>query len=120
MNPSNDIVIESPRDLARLIKKTKLVVVKFSASWCGPCKSKSFLDSFKALKLKYKDIPDVEFVNLDVDKNSDIIEDKEYYSITIDSVPTIMITRNGDFTKKYEGTGCINKIDEYLFKSLSN
>jgi thiol-disulfide isomerase/thioredoxin len=116
----NEVEIESPKDLARLIKKTKLVVIKFSASWCGPCKSKSFLDSYNSLKLKYKTIPDVDFVEFDIDKNSNIIDDSEFYNISIDSVPSLMITRNGNFTKKYEGTGCINNIDEYLMKSLSN
>ncbi len=116
----NDVEIESSKDLAKLIKKTKLVVIKLSASWCGPCKNKTFLESYNLLKLKYKTNTLVDFIEFDIDKNANIIEDREFYDISIDSIPTLMITNNGNFTRKYEGTACINDINEYLIKSLSN
>lgn len=106
--------IKTPKDLAILIKKNLLVIIKISASWCEPCKNKKFLESYYNLKLNFSKDTRVKFVELDIDDNSEIIGDKKYYDVEIDSVPTFLIAKNGSFIKKYIGGGHLNEIYEYL------
>ncbi len=107
--------INSSQKLARLIKENTCVIIKISASWCGPCKNKEFLANYHKLKDNYSGVSDVKFVELDIDANSDIIEDKNYYDIEVNSVPTFLISKNGCFTRKYEGTTHLQSINKYLY-----
>ena len=107
--------INSSQKLARLIKENTCVVIKISASWCGPCKNKEFLTNYNKLKDNYSGIKDIKFVELDIDDNSDIIEDKDYFDIEVKSVPTFFISKNGCFTRKYEGTTHLQSINKYLY-----
>lgn len=106
--------ITNPKDLAILIKKNYILVIKISASWCGPCKNKKFLEEYKQIKNNYNNIKGVKFIELDIDDDSDLIEDKTYYNMEIDSVPCFLITKNGCFTRKYVGGGYLDQINQYL------
>lgn len=110
--------INSPKDLALTIKKNLMVVIKITASWCGPCKNQVFLESYQNLKSKYLSKQNIKFVELDIDSDSDILEDEEYYKIKIDSIPTFLISSNGSFTKKFMGTGFLINIDEYITDTI--
>ena len=111
--------ISTPKDLALAIKKHKMVIIKISASWCGPCKNKKFLESYHKLKSTYSKLSDIKFVELDIDDNPDIIENKKYYDIDINSIPTFLITKNGSFTKKYVGGGYLDEIDKYILETFN-
>lgn len=122
MEKESDLIsisISSSKDLALLIKQNYIVVIKISASWCGPCKNKKFLHDYHQIKSKYENMSGVKFVELDVDDDSDIIEDTKYYKIDIDSVPTFLISKKGSFTRKYIGCGYFEQIDEYLNEKLN-
>lgn len=106
--------IKNSKDLALMIKSKSMVIIKISASWCGPCKNKKFLESYHKLKSNFSYIDSVKFIELDVDEDCDIITNKKYYDIDIDSVPTFLISKNGSFTKKYIGCGFLNEINDYL------
>lgn len=108
--------INTSQKLAKLIKENTCVVIKISASWCGPCKNKEFLNNYHKLKDNYADISNVKFVELDIDNNSDIIEDKNYFDMEVNSVPTFLISNNGSFTRKFEGTSCLQMINQYLYE----
>ena len=112
--------ISSSKDLALIIKQNYIVVIKISASWCGPCKNKKFLQEYHKIKSNYQNNSGVKFVELDVDDDSDIIEDTKYYKIDIDSVPTFLISKKGSFTRKYVGGGYLEQINEYLNEKLKN
>jgi thiol-disulfide isomerase/thioredoxin len=108
--------IKTSKDLAIAIKKNLLVIIKISASWCGPCKNKKFLESYHNLKLNFSNNNNIKFIELDIDRDSEIIVDKKYYDLEIDSVPTFLLAKNGSFTKKFVGGGYLNEINEYILE----
>ncbi|KAK8586873.1 hypothetical protein V6N13_085892 [Hibiscus sabdariffa] len=68
------------------VKETpKLMVIDFSASWCGPCK---FMEP--ALNDMAAKFTDVEFVKLDVDELPDVAQE-----FGVQAMPTFVLLKNG-------------------------
>ena len=59
-------------------------------------------------------------MELDVDEDSDIIEDERYYKIEVDSVPTFLISKKGSFVRKFVGGGYLEEINNYLERCALN
>ena len=108
------------KNLAIEIKKNKIVLIKISASWCGPCQNKNFLESYHKLKSNYANHDDIKFIEFDVDNDSEIIENKKYYNIEVVSVPTFIIAKNGNFTRKFEGGGYLDEINKYIADAINS
>ena len=68
------------------LKNNELVVVDFTASWCGPCR----MIGPKFAKLS-EEHPDVKFVKVDVDKNSETSE-----ACHISAMPTFHTYKKGE------------------------
>ncbi len=85
------------------------VIVDFFAEWCGPCKTMSPI--LKQVKDMQGD--KVRIIKVDVDKNNALA-----MQYSIQSVPTLMIFRNGKQMWRQSGVinaGELNKIVE-MFK----
>lgn len=82
-----------------------LKVLKFSASWCGPCKVLAPI--FNEVKA---DTSDVYFVDVDVDQNSALAI--EY---NIRSVPTLVFEKDGQIVHRTNGVS-----NSSALKSLIN
>ncbi|XP_062594811.1 uncharacterized protein LOC134256177 isoform X3 [Saccostrea cucullata] len=68
-----------------VIAEGKLTVVDFYATWCGPCKMIApIIEEMEAFN------PDVNFVKVDVDENSDTAE-----ACGISAMPTFHFYKNG-------------------------
>ena len=93
-----------------IINSDKPVLIDFSAEWCAPC---------KALGPILKDVSDklgdkVRIIKIDVDKNPVIAQ-----NLQINSVPTIMIYKDG--LQKFRQSGVIpaNQLVELLNQHIS-
>jgi len=76
------------------IGDSKLTMVDFYATWCGPCMQ---MDPFvKEIKLEKKDLVNV--VQVDTDKFTDIAEKYQ-----IDALPTLIFFKNGKIVHREVG-----------------
>jgi thioredoxin 1 len=88
-----------------LIAGDKPVLVDFSAEWCGPCKMmKPILHELKA---KVGDAATI--IKVDVDKSPDIAA--PYH---IQSVPTLMLFRNGKVLWRQSGVQQASTLQEII------
>jgi len=90
-----------------VINDTKPVVVDFHALWCGPCKAQSPILKELATELGDR----VRVIKIDVDQNQEIAS-----RYRIQSVPTLMIFKNGEI--KYKQSGVHSK--QQLLNVLAN
>ncbi len=92
-----------------IINDKKPVVVDFHAVWCGPCKTQSPILKDLATELGDK----IRVIKIDVDQNNEIAGRYQ-----IQSVPTIMVFKNGNVIYKQPGvhskTQLINIINNNL------
>ena len=77
-------------------------LLKFSASWCQPCKS---LTS----NFKHVDMKDVELVSYDIEENTDIATQ---YGIR--SVPTMVLLEDGKEVGRKTGVLMSDKIEAFI------
>lgn len=81
--------------------KNGVVVVDFFATWCGPCKMLSpIMDEVE------QEMPDVEFLKIDVDQEEDLAR-----RFGVMSIPTIIVFKNGEI--KAQNVGFMSK-DEVI------
>ena len=82
-----------------LVNENRPVIVDFHALWCGPCKVQSPILKQLATELGKK----VKVIKIDIDQNQAIAT--RYH---IQSVPTLMIFKNGEV--KYQQAGVHTKL----------
>lgn len=90
---------------AEVIKSDKTVIVDFYAEWCGPCKMMSPVIDKIAEELGET----VKVGKVNSDENIELVERYE-----IMSIPTIMIFKNGEISKKFIGFTSKDEIIEAL------
>ena len=101
----------TPQQLLSIMTNTPCLVLKFSASWCGPCKNKKFLEAYRQLKEQYLLNSNVRFIEFDVDDDEQLINEKEQYDFNISSIPTIKIFHKGKQINEYQGAGNLDKVE---------
>ena len=77
-----------------IINEDRPVIVDFHALWCGPCKTQSPILKQVAEELGER----VKVIKIDVDQNPTIASRYQ-----IQSVPTLMIFKNGEIKHKQAG-----------------
>jgi thioredoxin 1 len=87
------IYINSTEEFDNLIENNTLVVVDFTATWCGPCKKIG--PYFDSLSQQFTSIT---FVKVDVDENEELVSRYE-----VSCMPTIMVIRNKEKVDEMSG-----------------
>jgi thioredoxin-like negative regulator of GroEL len=77
-------------------------LLKFSASWCQPCK-------ILAGNFKYVDFGDVSLKEYDIEKN---MEESNKFSIR--GVPTLILLKDGVEVKRKSGVLMPDQIEEFI------
>lgn len=83
----------------------KPVVIDFYAEWCGPCKRQGPI--LEELKARMGDA--IEIKKLDVDIH---LDEAQQYRLTV--VPTIIVEKDGNVIKKYEGVTEADTLEKVL------
>ncbi len=86
----------------------ELVVIDFSANWCGPCRT--IAPFFNSLPLKYTN---VKFYKIDVDELPDVVQSSD-----ITGMPTFISYKNGEEVDRVVGANkaMLEDIVRYLTK----
>ena len=95
--------IESYKQFMNYINSGKPIIVKFTAKWCGPCKS--IAPKYEQLSNVYKDIM---FLEVDVDDNQDISA-----VCDISAMPTFQLFNNGSLVDYFQGAN-ITRLENIL------
>lgn len=84
--------------------KDGLVLVDFYADWCGPCKMLS-----PVLEQINRENDDIKVVKVNIDDSRRIAS---YYQIQ--SIPTLVLLRDGEFINRIIGFNPKKKIEEFI------
>lgn len=96
----------SIEELNNVVKNSERAVVKFGASWCGPCRAMKPV--FDRLSKIYND---VSFVEVDIDDSEDVAME-----FGVMSVPTLMFFKNGEFLDRMVGLAKSEDIEKLIKK----
>jgi thioredoxin 1 len=93
------------KTFAGIINGNTPVLVDFSAEWCGPCKMMPPI--LKELKAKMGDT--ITILKMDIDRNPNVAA-----SYQIQSVPTLIVFRNGQIKWRQSGVLPAGQIQSVL------
>lgn len=94
-----------PKPFGELIAGPDLVLVDFSAEWCGPCKQ--LQPVLHELKRKVKD--QLTIIQIDVDRSPEIAN-----RFQIQGVPTLILFKEGKVLWRQSGLMPIAQLDAHL------
>lgn len=80
------------------------VVVKFSATWCGPCKAMEPL-----VKAAAQDFKHITFIEIDTDQQRDLM-----HRYGVRSIPTMIFLRDGKEVKRLTGSMSKTRLHDEL------
>ena len=98
-------LLKTMDDYKKCITDNKLVVIDFTATWCGPCK----MVGPKFVELA-PEFPNTVFVKIDVDENAEAAE-----ACGISAMPTFQFYKDGAKVDEVVGAS-IEKVKEMVAK----
>ena len=107
MRPSESVPPVSPARFEEIVSQDKLVLVKFGANWCGPCRQVD-----EELQTLSTELPlDVEVLKIDVDKNPKLAQ-----AFQISSIPRMFLVRDGDIVSDRVGYMSKSELQSWIGK----
>ena len=91
-----------------VLKNSKMVVVDFFATWCGPCQM-----LMPVLEEISKERDDFDIIEIDVEKAQDLAMQYD-----IEAVPTMIIFKNGTAIDRIGGYYAKDELEEELKRYL--
>lgn len=88
-----------------LSESGKPVIVKFFATWCGPCKMVAPV--FEKLSKEFEN--QIKFIEIDIDNCDGIASD--YF---VSSVPTFISFRNGEELNRMNGAASYDQLETFI------
>ncbi|KAJ3041562.1 Cytoplasmic thioredoxin isoenzyme 2 [Rhizophlyctis rosea] len=101
--------VSSHSEFTKAINGSKLVVVDFHATWCGPCKA--IAPRFEKLS---NEVTNVTFLKVDVDEHQSIARE-----CSVTAMPTFQLYRNGKKLEEVVGAD-INTVERLVRKHASS
>ena len=98
------------KSFAEVINSDKLVLVDFSAEWCGPCKMMAPI--LQEVKKQMGD--DITIIKIDVDRNPQVAS-----AYQIQGVPTLIIFKKGEVKWRQSGVIGAKQLQE-VFNKLNS
>lgn len=98
--------VSSLGGLKTVMTSARVVMLKFGAEWCGPCKAMA--PHFKTLAKEY---PKFKFVSVDTDEAPDVAT-----SFSIESLPTLIILNKGKEEIRVTGSKCVPEIKKFCLE----
>jgi len=102
------VYVKTEEEFEEVKKTDKLLLVKFGASWCGPCKQ------IKPHLEKLSETEDIVVVDIDVDEAS---ESDWTWASEVENLPTFRFIKNGVQLEEYSGSK-IEKIQDIVRRVL--
>ena len=94
-------------NIKKELKKYKLVLMKFSAPWCGACHMmQPVIDKARETN------NDVHFMEINVDENLDV---SNHYKVM--GLPTIKMFKDGEEVGSYNGAMSVDSLQELISKN---
>lgn len=84
-----------------MIPEKGKVLVKFSASWCQPCKALA--------KVIEENPPEIPVIEIDIDDSPELA--KQY---NVRGVPTLVLVEDGDEVKRKIGALTVSQLKEFV------
>jgi thioredoxin 2 len=98
-------IIADDKTLQPLVETSRIAVVDFFATWCGPCKI--FAPVFEEFAVKYAGSANA--VKIDVDANK--ISSSKYL---IQSIPTLIVFYEGKETRRVSGALSLQSLENLI------
>ena len=99
---SSVIEIESLEHRQKIINENHIVVIKYGAEWCGPCKKS---------KPAYNSLCASDDSKQCIYATEDIDDEYENYPENITSIPTFHFYKNKEFVKSIMGADMLSVVD---------
>lgn len=92
-------------NIEELIASGKVVVIDFSASWCGPCKRLAPIIDKLAEEYEGQAI----IGKVDIEEEEDLA-----MKYSIRNIPTVIFIKDGEVADKHTGVGKLNEYEDKL------